>query len=333
MKKYLKPVIDNFGDYEDVSTLLCIIEAQMNSRPLCPVRAGVPSAITPQHFSNGKSIHQVYRAGTQTPIGDRWKKFEKAMNEVWSIYNTYYIECLQKRTRWNKRIVRNYKPGDVVVLKEDDTKPTQWHLGTITKTCPGKDGLVRVVKVRTLDTRSKKGIKYHEVDRSIEKIALLPVSQKLSNEYGYVTELDRDEEDEMFDNVVTQGETSLRKNSIEGATERDKRSVKILGTDHPENKKRKYDTSKAMHPKKGTISERGKGNTVEPITKKRPRTELTQKSDGGETNTPKSLFLSLQVNRKRKEEQNFRLQQYFDSIQKDRVTVTPDRAITPDYIH
>ena len=39
--------------------------------------------------------------------------------------------------------------GDVVVIREDGTLPTTWPLGKVVQVFPGKDKLVRVVKVRT----------------------------------------------------------------------------------------------------------------------------------------------------------------------------------------
>ena len=39
--------------------------------------------------------------------------------------------------------------GDVVILCEDTIGPAQWPLARVVQTHPGKDGIVRVVTVRT----------------------------------------------------------------------------------------------------------------------------------------------------------------------------------------
>ena len=39
--------------------------------------------------------------------------------------------------------------GDVVILQERGMVPTEWPLGRVVETYPGKDALVRVVSVKT----------------------------------------------------------------------------------------------------------------------------------------------------------------------------------------
>jgi len=41
------------------------------------------------------------------------------------------------------------EPGEVVLLQEDNTPPLQWPTAIITETYPGKDGVVRVVTLKT----------------------------------------------------------------------------------------------------------------------------------------------------------------------------------------
>jgi len=39
--------------------------------------------------------------------------------------------------------------GDVVILRDETTVPSQWPIARIVKTHPGNDGFVRVVTVKT----------------------------------------------------------------------------------------------------------------------------------------------------------------------------------------
>ena len=43
----------------------------------------------------------------------------------------------------------NLQPGALVLLREDNTTPLQWPTAVVTKVHPGKDGIVRVVTIRT----------------------------------------------------------------------------------------------------------------------------------------------------------------------------------------
>lgn len=44
---------------------------------------------------------------------------------------------------------KNLSVGDLVVLREDNTIPTRWPLMRISSVHPGKDGVVRVVMLKT----------------------------------------------------------------------------------------------------------------------------------------------------------------------------------------
>ena len=58
------------------------------------------------------------------------------------------------------------KPGTMVLVMEENTAPLQWPLGRIYEVYPGKDGVIRVVSIKTA-----RGI----VKRAITKICILPI--------------------------------------------------------------------------------------------------------------------------------------------------------------
>lgn len=68
----------------------------------------------------------------------------------------------------------NVLVGQIVILAEDNTPPSQWAIGKIIKTYPGPDDLIRVVDVRT---------NYKVFRRPIHKLGLLPI---IDNEEGAV---------------------------------------------------------------------------------------------------------------------------------------------------
>ena len=72
-----------------------------------------------------------------------------------------YLTSLRKYAKWHKP---SPNLAIIVVLNEDGMIPTTWPMGRIIEVFPGKDGLVRVVNVRT-----KNGI----FKRPIHKLALL----------------------------------------------------------------------------------------------------------------------------------------------------------------
>lgn len=48
--------------------------------------------------------------------------------------------------------------GDLVLVKEDNIAPSHWSLGRVKETFPGPDGLVRSVKINTINGDFKRPI-------------------------------------------------------------------------------------------------------------------------------------------------------------------------------
>ena len=57
-----------------------------------------------------------------------------------------WLPNLNARKKWFKE-QRNVSVGDVVLVISPDSKCGEWPLGKVIETYPGKDGIVRVVKL------------------------------------------------------------------------------------------------------------------------------------------------------------------------------------------
>lgn len=55
----------------------------------------------------------------------------------------------------------------MIILKEDNQRPTEWSLGRVIETFPGEDGFVRTAIVKTA---------HGDFKRPIQKLCLLPIS-------------------------------------------------------------------------------------------------------------------------------------------------------------
>ncbi|GFR10769.1 integrase catalytic domain-containing protein [Trichonephila clavata] len=66
----------------------------------------------------------------------------------WKRWSSEYLTLLQSRSKW-RIFQKNLDIGDLVLIKHDNSPPLQWKLEKVTETFPGKDGKVRVVKVKT----------------------------------------------------------------------------------------------------------------------------------------------------------------------------------------
>ena len=170
MKYHLRRMLGSrVATYEELYTLLTEIEACLNSRPLCALSDDPfnPTYLSPGHFLIGEPL-------TQLPVHDytkiscnrlsRWQTYQQQLQQFWQCWSADYLQGLQQRQQW-QRTVPNLQPGDLILLREDNTTPLQWPTAVITDVHPGRDGIVRVVTLRT-----PKGT----LKRPITKICPLP---------------------------------------------------------------------------------------------------------------------------------------------------------------
>lgn len=133
-------------------TLLAEAEGLVNSRPLnhVSVEAGTPETITPFHFLLGESspYHRTAELSDDDLIGRMcWKKGLRLADHFWSRWVKEYLPTLAPRPRTGPP--RPLKEGDLVLVVDGNLPRGVWLKGRISKTFPGKDGVVRAVEVAT----------------------------------------------------------------------------------------------------------------------------------------------------------------------------------------
>lgn len=158
---------------EQLSTIVCQIEAVLNSRPLTPLSDDPDDfkALTPGHFLIGQELNAIPEPSMLELNVNRlsiWQKIQFVTQEFWKKWRLDYINSLQSRQKWTS-LQPNVEVGRLVLLSEDNVPVSQWPLGRIVEVHPGKDGVVRVITVRTAKNILK---------RSIVRIALLPIEQQ-----------------------------------------------------------------------------------------------------------------------------------------------------------
>lgn len=168
---------DHTLSLEEYTTILTEVEANLNSRPLYPVET-LPEdgleVLTPGHFLIGHSL----TALPPTKIKEhsispnrRWNLCQKLSQEFWSCWKQEYLLLLQKRQKWN-HLQRDFKSGDLVLLKDQELYQRSWPLAVVTAVHPGNDGHVRAVTVRT-----RKGSYTQPV---VKLVLLLPIQETIS---------------------------------------------------------------------------------------------------------------------------------------------------------
>lgn len=169
-KELLRPILGNEKlTHEELSTVLCQVEACLNSRPLCPMSSNPDSleALTPGHFLVGQPLNLLPEPDvTHLKMNqlDRWQKVQRYTEEFWQRWRDEYIATLQPRGKWKTK-QENLKPGNLVLVKNDNSPPSAWELARIVAVHPDQQGLVRNVTLR----RGKS-----EYQRSVQKLCPLP---------------------------------------------------------------------------------------------------------------------------------------------------------------
>ncbi|XP_055585104.1 uncharacterized protein LOC129737956 [Uranotaenia lowii] len=175
-KYHLKRIIGTtLLSFEEMATLLCKVEAILNSRPLYAVSndPADPEVISPAHFLIGRPLTAPSGPSyCDEKIGrlNRWQHIQLMREHFWRAWSRDYLSSLQVRKK-NISVQDNIKPGMIVILHDNNRPPLEWKLGRITDVFPGDDNLVRAVDVFS------EGSTYR---RAITKISLLPIEDNKS---------------------------------------------------------------------------------------------------------------------------------------------------------
>lgn len=156
-RKVLAGLLSEHGvrlDDESLHTLMCEVEAIINSRPLTFVSSDHDDLepLTPNHLLTTKSSIVLPPPG-DFQKGDiylrrRWRRVQYLANVFWSRWQREYLTTLQQRCKWQQPD-RNLVIGDVVLIKEDNVARNMWSMGIVVATEPDSKGLVRAVTVKT----------------------------------------------------------------------------------------------------------------------------------------------------------------------------------------
>ncbi|CAI6376545.1 unnamed protein product [Macrosiphum euphorbiae] len=166
---------DSILNFEELHTVLVQIEAVLNSRPVMAVSDDPDclEALTPGHFLIGRPLTTfpeptLLDEPTISCPRRRWDLVQRMFQQFWLRWRRDYVNSLQQRPKWS-RPMANFKIGDLVILKEDNQSPLDWHLGRIIQLHQGADGLVRVATVKTRGSTMK---------QPITKLAMLPIQHE-----------------------------------------------------------------------------------------------------------------------------------------------------------
>lgn len=173
-KYHLKRVVGNhLLNFEELTTLMCRIEAILNSRPLTTMSSDPNelAPLTPAHFLISQPFTEIPEPDiTLIPTNrlQRWHLIRQLHQNFWKRWSSEYLVSLQNRPKWTKQ-QKNIQIGDLVIVHAPNQPPTQWKMGRVEAVHTGADGTVRVATVRTAQNVLK---------RPVVKLALVPINDQ-----------------------------------------------------------------------------------------------------------------------------------------------------------
>lgn len=182
LKHHLRRVIgESVLTFEEMYTVLTLIENVLNSRPLCPISDDIEDigALTPNHFLFGRMclpMPENYLLNDKESMLKRWQLVQRKYQEITHLFKKDYLNRLQQRPKWAK-ITPNVTVGQLYLIQDENKYVNQWKLGRVIQTHPGADGLVRVVTLKTQNGQLK---------RPITKLSPLPID--IPQESGAIPE-------------------------------------------------------------------------------------------------------------------------------------------------
>lgn len=172
-KYHLKRVVGNSSlTFEELTTVLCQIEACLNSRPIARQSVDDPESeipLTPGHFLVGGPLvippDYNFEMSTISTL-KRWQLTQRMVQDFWRRWSSEYLTQLNQRYKWAK-VSPEPNIGDIVLVKEDNLPPAKWLYGRIEAKHPGPDNITRVVTIRC---------KNNLIKRAISKLLILPIA-------------------------------------------------------------------------------------------------------------------------------------------------------------
>ena len=146
VKRNLRKTLKNAQlNYEELTTVLAEVEANINSRPLTYLYSdNINEALNPSHLIFGKRLltlpdNIVYLE----EIDITWELFNKRMKYLitlqirfWKQWSTMYLNELREhhKNRKSTSVCREIQEGELVTVQEDNLLQEQWKMGVIQRT-------------------------------------------------------------------------------------------------------------------------------------------------------------------------------------------------------
>lgn len=160
-------------NFEEFRTLIAMAADLCNTRPLGYISSDLedPQPLTPNHFLRGS-------ATTKPPLftddirilSKRLKFLTSILDRYWCRFSKELITAMNMDPKFRGHRV-NIQEGDLVLMQER-APIGSWRKGVVTTVLPGRDGRVRVVRLRVVDEKGRPSIKERHINQIVPLLRL-----------------------------------------------------------------------------------------------------------------------------------------------------------------
>ncbi len=177
-----KTIGNGILSWKELEEVLLDVEVCLNGRPLSYVEDDVEFPIlTPNTFM----FHQTNAIPELQPhhceemdLRKRAKYLRKCKDVMWKRWSQEYLRGLRERhdlTHKDKQ--SKLSIGDLVIIKSDDKNRGKWPLGIVEELFPGRDGVIRAVKLRAGQSYLERPIQHlYPLELSVDRPKVNPPS-------------------------------------------------------------------------------------------------------------------------------------------------------------
>jgi hypothetical protein len=163
-KYHLKRVLtEKHLTFEEMTTVLCRIEAILNSRPITQISDNPNDieALTPGHFLIGRPLNSKLEHDLTEVKSNRLNRWQLIQQTQQLFWKQWYDDIINNQTRPKGfQTEVNYNLNDLVLIKESNIPTMKWKLGRIIKLIPGKDSIIRNVRIKTATGETERHVRY-----------------------------------------------------------------------------------------------------------------------------------------------------------------------------
>ena len=234
VKRPLRKVIGRTNlSYDELQTLVVEIEGIVNARPITYVYDDTESisfALTPSHLVYGRRITTMPNSehyeivNTYQRLTRRAKHHRNLLERITKQWKNEYLLALREQSSTRSRVNRNPEIalGDIVIIRNDQTKRNFWKLAKVEQLLRGEDRVPRAAVVRVLRENSNNS---QLLRRSIQH--LIPIEVRHESETDGLKNADQESDETANAQVLRPTERPQRNAAITGQLRRLKQMGKL----------------------------------------------------------------------------------------------------------